>query len=85
MLSKYCKQKGLGDKVKILKSQLIIIKEDALIIQQSIETAEALLGLDKKTFEFPNLNDKGFTKKCNQFESLLEFVLFCISLLWSRK
>ena len=51
---------------------MIIIKEDALTIQQSIETEEALLGLEKKTFEFPNLNDIGFNKKCNQFELLLE-------------
>ena len=72
MLSKYCKKRGLNAKVKILKSQLILIKEDALIIQQSIETEEALLGLEKKTFEFPNLNDIGFNKKCNQFELLLE-------------
>ena len=33
MRSKYLKQKGLNDTVKILKSQLIIIKEDALMMQ----------------------------------------------------
>ena len=72
MLSKSGKQRRTNDKVKILKSQLILIKEDALIIQQSIETAEAQLGLEEKTFKFPNLADIGLTKKCNQFESLLK-------------
>ena len=72
MLSKSGKQRRTNDRVKILNSQLIIIKEDALTIQQSIETEEALLGIEKKTFKFPNLNAIGFNKKCNQFESLLE-------------
>ena len=51
---------------------MIIIKEDALIIQQSIQNAEAMLGLEEKTFEFPNLDVIGLNKKCKQFESLLE-------------
>ena len=72
MLSKSGKQRRTNERVKILKSQLIIIKEDALIIQQSIEIEEALLGLEKKTFEFPNLNVLGLNKKCKQFELLLE-------------
>ena len=72
VLSKSGKQRRTNDKVKILKSQLIIIKEDALIIQQSIQNAEAMLGLEEKTFEFPNLDDIGLNKKCIQFDSLLE-------------
>ena len=48
MLSKSGKKRGTNEKAKILKSQLIIIKKDALIIQQSIETEEALLGLEKR-------------------------------------
>ena len=73
ILSKSGKQRVTDDKVKILKSQLIIIKEDALISQQSIQNAEAMLGLEEKTFEFPNLDDIGLNKKCKQFESLLEW------------
>ena len=66
ILSKSGKQQGTDDIVKILKSELIIIKEDALIIQQSIHIAEALFGLEKKTFEFPNHDKiiKGFNKNC---------------------
>ena len=55
LLYKYCKQKGTQEAIKILKSNMIIINEDALIIHQSIKNAQAVLGLEEKTFEFPNL------------------------------
>ena len=72
-LYNYCKLEGNHKMAKVLKLDLIIIKEDTLYIQHSIETIAAQFGLDKKTFEFPNLNSgEGLKTKCNQFLSLLE-------------
>ena len=48
MLYKYCKLRGTFDMVTVLNSNLAIIKEDTLSIQQSIGIVEGIFGLEKK-------------------------------------
>ena len=56
LLYKYCKLKEIRKMAQILKQDLITIKEDSLLIQNSIWTMEAQYRLEKKTFKFPNLD-----------------------------
>ena len=69
MLMKYCKLKGTYQMTEVLKSNTIIIKEDALFIEKTIATLEEQFGLEKKIFQIPNIDDsKGYKRKCDQFK-----------------
>ena len=86
LLYKYCKLKEIRKMAQILKQDLITIKEDSLLIQNSIWTMEAQYRLEKKTFKFPNLDiNEGLKTKCNQFLSLLESLEEEIQILKAEK
>ena len=73
ILYKYFKNKGTNDMIQTLNPIISIIKTDALMVQKAIWTLEERFGLEKKTFDMPNLDfGKDFFARYVKLELLLE-------------